>query len=119
MFSLIVTGTPSSGESGFFARQRDSDAAAAASAASRATRYITFSFGSQRSIRSRQARATSTGDRSPLAYRRSISAADRSFNAPIVPPSYNRGPMKRLLFSILTFACLHSTALAQQEIQLW
>src|SRR5688572_14528283 len=119
MFSLMVTGTPSSADSGCFARQRRSDAAAAATAPSRVTRYIAFSRGSQRSIRSRQARATSTGDSAPLAYRCANSAADNSFNAAIVPASYNRGPMMRLLVSTLLLACLASTARAQQEIHFW
>src|SRR5262245_61398985 len=119
MFSLIVTGTPSSGESGFFARQRDSESLAAASAPSRATRYMAFSLGSQRSMRSRQACATSTGDSEPLSYRCTSSAADNSFSAAIVPPSYNRGPMMRLLVSTLLVAVLHAPAHAQQEILFW
>src|ERR1700675_4411313 len=44
MLSLMVTGTPSSAESGAPARQRASDAAACASAPSRSTMYIALIF---------------------------------------------------------------------------
>src|SRR6187401_1126334 len=68
MFSLIVTGTPSSADRGCLDRQRASEALAAAIAPSRSTRYMAFSFGSQAATRSSAARAASMGDRPPEAY---------------------------------------------------
>ena len=67
MFSLMVSGTPSSGESGLPARQRASAAPAAARAPSRSIRYIALMRGSQASMRAIAWRATSTGDSSRAA----------------------------------------------------
>src|SRR6185503_14036578 len=115
----IVTGTPSSGDSGRPARQRSSAARAAAAAPSRSTRYIALRLGSHASMRPRQARATSTGDTVRLAYRAASSAADNSCSAAIVFASYNCGPMRHLLVSLILLAGLQGPAHAQQEIQFW
>src|SRR5258706_6728793 len=119
MFSLIVTGTPSSGDNGRPARQRSSAARAAAAAPSRSTRYMALSLASHASMRSRHARVTSTGDSSRLAYRAESSAADSSCSAVMVCASYNCGPMRRLLVSLILVAGLQAPAHAQQEIQFW
>jgi hypothetical protein len=65
MFSLMVIGTPSSADSGRPLRQRASEARACSSAPSRCTRYMALMRGSQASIRSRSARAASSGESSP------------------------------------------------------
>jgi len=66
MFSLMVQGTPSSGDSGAPARQRCSDCRAWASAASVSSAYSACSCGSQRSMCASSARTASTGDAAPL-----------------------------------------------------
>src|SRR5262245_57129426 len=76
MFSLIVIGTPSSGERGAPERQRASAARACSSAASRSSRYIAFSFGSHASMRARLARVASTGESLPLAYAADSASAE-------------------------------------------
>ena len=67
MFSLIVSGTPSSEESARPLRQRASDARASSSARSAWTRYIALMRGSQDWMRSSAARVASIGESVPLA----------------------------------------------------
>src|SRR5574339_728844 len=116
MFSLMVTGTPSSGESARPARQRASEAAAAGSAASRWTRYMALMRGSQAAMRSSSARATCTGESSPLAYAAESCAALRSWIAAMTARLYTRRHMLlRSVFLLLFFA---GTATAA-DILLW
>ncbi len=63
--SLIVAGTPSTGDSGCPARQRPSDSRAAARATSRSTTQNALSFGCRSSSRANSASAASTGDSFP------------------------------------------------------
>ena len=63
----MVTGTPSSGDSGRPARQRACDSFALARADSASTRYIAFRRGSHAAMRASAAAATSTGERRPAA----------------------------------------------------
>src|SRR5919108_1871643 len=81
MFSLSVSGTPSSGERGSPARQRSSAARAAASACSALTRYIALMRGSHAAMRSSCARVTSSGETSRLAKARASSRAESSWIA--------------------------------------
>src|SRR5258706_7797077 len=81
MFSLMVIGTPSSGESGLPARQRASAARACSSAFTLSTRYIALSFGSQASMRAKRSRVASTGEISPRAYAAERAAAESGITA--------------------------------------
>ena len=65
ILSLIVSGTPSRGESGSPERHRPSAARAWANAPSASSTCIALIFGSQAAIRVRTAEVTSTGDRVP------------------------------------------------------
>src|SRR3954452_8371550 len=102
MFSLIVIGTPSSGESGAPARQRDSDARACSSAESARRRYIALIFGSHSAMRASEACATSTGESSPLAYAAPSSRAGRSWMAGVGGGQYTR----RAVLPSLTFVAI-------------
>src|SRR5712692_8682226 len=78
MFSLMVSGTPSSGERAVPARQRAAEAPACSSAPSRSMRYMALIFGSHASMRASRARVTSSGEISPRAYADDSASADRS-----------------------------------------
>src|SRR5712692_7425575 len=78
MFSLMVSGTPSSGECAAPARQRAADARACSSAPSRSMRYMALIFGSHASMRASKARVTSSGEISPPAYADDSASAERS-----------------------------------------
>src|SRR5690349_11731082 len=116
MFSLMVIGTPSSGERGSPARQRASAARASARARSALTRYIALMRGSQESMRASAARVTCTGESSPCAYAAASSPALSSCIAVILPATIYSAPMLRPL--LLAFA-LASPAHAAQEVRLW
>src|SRR5436305_12235631 len=110
MFSLIVTGTPSSGESGVRARQRDSAARACSSAASASTRYIALTFGSHTAMRASEARATSTGESSPRAYAAPSSRAPSSWMAAMAGGLYTRRAVLRSLKFVAIFFAVGITA---------
>ena len=67
MFSLMVTGTPSSGPSGAPSRQRASEAAAWASAASGSAAQVACRCGSQHAMWASTACTTSVGEKRPRA----------------------------------------------------
>src|SRR5262245_6995658 len=113
MFSLIVIGTPSSGESGAPARQRASAARACSSAPSRSRRYIAFRSRSHASMRARHARAASTGDTSR---RRKAAASASAESGTISGALYTRCAMRHLIFIALL---LPQAALAADELRLW
>src|SRR6266849_2082602 len=78
MFSLMVSGTPSSGECAAPARQRAAEARACSSAPSRSMRYMALIFGSHASMRASKARVASSGEISPRAYADDNASADPS-----------------------------------------
>src|SRR5688572_21412573 len=124
MFSLMVTGTPSSADSGRPASQRASAARACSRAPSRSTRYMAFSFGSSSAIRASEARVASIGESSRRAKAAARSAAERSCNAGFMGRLYTARQMLRcailgrvVLACVLACACM--PALAQWEIRVW
>src|SRR5258705_4027858 len=119
MFSLSVSGTPSSGPSASPARCRASAARACASAASRCTRYMALMRGSQVSMRSRSARVTSTGESSRREYPLASCAAVR-FETPAIAGLYTRRrPMLRAFFAIFLLCAAGLAYPAAIEIRLW
>src|SRR5438067_11454354 len=108
MFSLSVTGTPSSGESGARERQRASDARAWRSARSPLTRYIALMRTSQASMRASAACATCTGESSCRAYAAASSPALSSWIAAIGSDYILAAPMLRTIVLLAGLAPAHA-----------
>src|SRR5262245_11210177 len=119
MFSLMVSGTPSSGESGVPASRRASAARACSSAPSRSTRYIAFSLGSSSAMRASAARVASMGESSPRRKAAASSAALRSCKAAFTSRIYTAHDMLRCAILGLVLACAALPARAQWEIRFW
>src|SRR5258706_826635 len=96
MFSLMVSGTPSSADKAPPVCQRASAARACSSARSALTRYIALMRGSQLWMRARAARVASTGESSRAAYAAASWRALSSWMPAIAPRLYTpRGDEKQ------------------------
>src|SRR5262245_58778126 len=119
MFSLMVTGTPSSDESGRPDSQRSSAARACSMAPSRSTRYIALSFGSSSAMRASAARTASSGVSSRPRNAAASAAAERSWKAGCMSGLYTAAHMLRSAILAFSLAGAVFPALAQWEIRVW